>query len=57
MKEYKIEIKETFTKVITVTASDEDYAEKIVKRMYYKDDVILLDYANLDSVEFKNVTE
>jgi hypothetical protein len=56
MKEYKIEIKETFTKVITVTASDEDYAEKIVRRMYYKDDVILLDYANLDSVEFKNVT-
>jgi flagellar motor switch protein FliG len=57
MKEYEIEIKETFTKVITVTASDEEYAEKIVKKMYYKDDVILLDYANLSSVEFINRTK
>jgi hypothetical protein len=57
MKEYEIEIKETFTKVITVTASDEEYAEKIVKKMYYKDDVILLDYSNLSSVEFINRTK
>ena len=51
MKEYKIEIVETLRKVITVTASDEKWAMRIVKDRYF-DEVDVLDYGDFDEVEF-----
>jgi len=54
MKEYQIEIVETFTKVITVTASDEYWASRIVKDRYM-DDEIILDNRDLNNVKFNNI--
>lgn len=53
MKEYQIEVVETFTKVITVTASNEYWASRIVKDRYM-DDEIILDKSDFKSVEFNN---
>jgi hypothetical protein len=53
MKEYQIEIVETFTKVVTVTASDEYWASRIVKDRYM-DDEIILEKSDLKSIEFNN---
>lgn len=41
MKEYKVEVTETLTRVVTVTASSEYYASRIVKDMYMDDEIIL----------------
>ena len=53
MKEYQIEVVETFTKVITVTASSEYWASRIVKDRYM-DDEIILEKSDLKSIEFNN---
>ena len=53
MKEYQIEVVETFTKVITVTASSECWASRIVKDRYM-DDEIILEKSDLKSIEFNN---
>jgi hypothetical protein len=56
MKEYNIEIVETLRRVITVTASDEEWAMRIVKDRYF-DEEIVLDYNDSFLVEFNNVEE
>ena len=53
MKEYQIEVVETFTKVIKVTASNEYWASRIVKDMYM-DDEIILEKSDLKGIEFNN---
>jgi len=56
MTKYKIEIKETLTRIVTVEASDEEYARKIVKDMYH-DEEIVLDYGDFVCVEFNKLEE
>jgi hypothetical protein len=56
MKDYKVLIIETLVREVTVTASNEDYARQIAKRKY-RDEEIILDYGDLDKVEFKNVKD
>ena len=41
MKEYQIEIQETLARIITVTASNEDMAIKIVKDRYHDGEIVL----------------
>jgi len=52
MSEYNVEIIETLSKVVTVRASSPDMARRIVEDMY-RDEDIVLDYADFDTVEFK----
>ncbi len=56
MKEYNIEIVEVLKQVVTVTASSEEMAMRIVKDRYF-DEVITLYYGDFDSVEFNNLDE
>lgn len=56
MKEYEVRIIETSSRVITVTASNGDMAEKIVRKMYHNEDVVL-DYGDFDYVEFNTIGE
>lgn len=56
MKEYEVKIIERASRVITVTASSGDMAEKIVRRMYHDEDIIL-DYGDFDFVEFNLIGE
>lgn len=50
MKEYKIEIVETLTREVIVTASCEEYAIKIVRDRYMDGEEVLdsRDYAGVD---------
>ena len=52
MKEYEIRVIETSSKILTVTASNEEMAIKIAKARYY-DDEIILDYSDFDGVDFE----
>jgi hypothetical protein len=56
MKEYEVRIIETSSRVVTVTASSGDMAEKIVARMY-RDEDIVLDYSDFDYVNFDLIGE
>lgn len=56
MKEYEVRVVETASRVVTVTASSGDMAEKIVQRMY-RDEDIILDYGDFDYVEFNLIGE
>ena len=56
MKEYEVRVVETASRVVTVTASSGDMAEKIVQRMY-RDEDIILDYGDFDFVEFNLISE
>ena len=56
MKKYQIEIQETLARIITVTASNEDMAIKIVKDRYH-DEEIVLNYGDFVEVEFNNLDE
>ena len=51
MKEYKIQVTETSSRIVEVTASDAEMAERIVKKMYMNDEIVL-DYADYDFVDF-----
>jgi hypothetical protein len=51
MATYKVRITEYLSKIVEVTASDEEYAIKVVKDRYF-DGEIVLDYADFDEVEF-----
>ena len=51
MKEYKIQVTETSSRIVEVTASSAEMAERIVKKMYMDEDVVL-DYADYDYVNF-----
>ena len=48
---YKVTIVETLSRTIEVEASDEYYAERIVKDRYF-DEEIVLDYDDFDDVDF-----
>jgi hypothetical protein len=56
MKEYEVKIIETASRIVTVTASSADMAERIVKSMYHDEDIIL-DYSDYDFVEFWAIGE
>jgi hypothetical protein len=56
MKEYEVRIIETASKIVTVTASSADMAERIVKSMYYDEDIVL-DYSDFDGVDFETIGE
>jgi len=51
MAMYKVTIIETLSRVVEVEASDEHYAERIVKDRYC-DEEIVLDYGDFDEVDF-----
>ena len=51
MAKYKVTIIETLSIIIEVEASDEHYAERIVKDRYF-DEEIVLDYGDFDDVDF-----
>lgn len=52
MSEFKVKIVEYASRIVDVTASDEEMAMRIVKDKYF-DDEIVLDYADFDDVEFE----
>jgi hypothetical protein len=56
MKEYEVKIIETASRIVTVTASSADMAERIVKKMYHDEDIVL-DYSDYDYVEFNLIGE
>jgi hypothetical protein len=56
MKEYKIEITETLSKIVEVYASSEEMAMRIVKDRYM-DEELTLDYADFVGVEFNNADD
>jgi hypothetical protein len=51
MAKFKVVIVETLSRIVEVEASDEFYAERIVKDWYH-DEEITLDYGDFDEVEF-----
>jgi len=51
MKEYEVRVIETASRVVTVTSSSAENAERIVKAMY-RDEEIILDYGDYDYTEF-----
>lgn len=52
MPEFKVKIVEYASRIIDVTASDEEMAMQIVKDQYF-DEEIVLDYTDFDEVEFE----
>ena len=56
MKEYEVLITENASRIVTVTASSEEMALRIVKDSYYDED-ITLDYSDHDSTEFELVED
>jgi hypothetical protein len=54
MQEYNVEIIETSSKYVTVTASSADTADRVVRSMYHGEE-ITLDYSDFDKVEFNTV--
>ena len=56
MGTYKVRITEYLSKIVEVTASNEEMAMRIVRDRYF-DEEIVLDYADFDEVEFNNVEE
>jgi hypothetical protein len=54
MQEYNVEIIETSSKYVTVTASSADMAERVVRSMYNSEEIVL-DYSDFDKVEFNTV--
>ena len=51
MKEYEVNIIETASRIVTVTASNAEMAKRIVRDMYC-DDEITLDYADHDYTDY-----
>jgi hypothetical protein len=56
MKEYEVKVIETASRIVTVTASSADMAERIVRSMYHDEDIVL-DYSDYDYVEFETIGE
>ena len=56
METYKVRITEYLSKIVEVTASDEEMAMRIVKDRYF-DEEITLDYGDFDEVEFNMYEE
>ncbi len=56
MKEYKIQVTETSSRIVEVTASDAEMAGRIVKKMYMDEEVVL-DYADYDYVDFNLIED
>ena len=56
MKEYEVRIIETSSRIVTITASSGEMAERIAQRMY-RDEDITLDYGDFDCVEFNLIGE
>ena len=56
MKKFKVEIKETLTRVDEVEAFDNNDAERKVRGDYYNSDIVLMD-DDLESVEINSLGE
>lgn len=56
MKKFKVEIKETLTRVVEVEAFDNNDAERKVRGDYYNSDIVLMD-DDLESVEINSLGE
>lgn len=56
MKKFKVEIKETLTRVVEVEAFDNDDAERKVRGDYYNCDIVLMD-DDFESVEINSLGE
>jgi hypothetical protein len=56
MKEFEVRVIETASRIVTVTASSADMAERIVRSMYHDEDIVL-DYSDYDYVEFETIGE
>jgi hypothetical protein len=56
MKEYEVNITETASRIVTVTASSAEMARRIVRDRYC-DDEIVLDYSDHDSVDFEVIED
>jgi hypothetical protein len=56
MKEFEVRVIETASRIVTVTASNADMAERIVRSMYHDEDIVL-DYSDYDYVEFETIGE
>jgi hypothetical protein len=56
MKEFEVKVIETASRIVTVTASSADMAERIVRSMYHDEDIVL-DYSDYDYVEFETIGE
>ena len=52
MANYQVKIVEYASRLVDVEASNEEMAMRIVKDMYF-DEEIVLDYADFDEVEFE----
>lgn len=55
MQEYKVEIKETLSRIVTISAENDDDAVDIVETRYYTDCDIVLDASDFQDVEFEIV--
>ena len=53
---YYFDIRETFTKTVSVEADNLLSAEQMVQKLYHNDD-INIDYSHPDDVDFKNIEE
>jgi hypothetical protein len=56
MKEFEVRVIETASRIVTVTASSADMAERIVRSMYHDEDIVL-DYSDYDYVDFETIGE
>lgn len=54
MEEYEVQIIETASRIVTITASNEEMARRIAKKMYYGEEIVL-DYADHDFTEFVTI--
>ena len=54
MEKYEVQIIETASRIVTITASNAEMARKIAKEMYH-DEEIVLDYDDYDFTEFVTI--
>jgi SOS-response transcriptional repressor LexA len=54
MKKYNIEIKETLSRIVTVKASNEDFAVRIARDRYINEKIVL-DSGDFVSVKINNI--
>lgn len=53
MPKFKIEVKETLSRIVEVEAKSEDDAMEIAQNQYNAEEIVL-DYADFSEVEFSN---
>lgn len=56
MEEYDVQITETSSRIVTITANSSFNAEIIAKEMYYSEEIVL-DYTDYDFTEFELINK